>query len=369
MVARAPAHAGAPVPLWCDHLLEPQLMDWVDLCLGGHSALDQHRLRFRNETDVDRFLRTCGAEPASSFDRDRLAHLHRESLRYLQRQLGYRCPEDVASPRRVRDLFLIASEESGFPRRRTMACVLLKVMHLIDHIEARVLRARTPITEAELAGSVLRGLVRASHQAREAGAPIAVHEGGRKQRDALLTKLLLRRDAAALIPDRVRFRVITESRDQIVPVLAWLLRYHLPFNQILARESVNNLVDLRDWLSRHAGLGELVDALQLPPADEGVVARRINDHSSPSFGVVNFVLELPVRIDLIPRFEAHSFVPSSGRVVYVTTELQLLDEQTHQLNELGDSAHEAYKARQLQAVDRRLREGTLERARVVDDVV
>lgn len=353
-VRREPS--GAP---WREHALSLQHLDAVNLCLGGHSALDLHRLHFTEESEVVRFLRASLADPTDPFDRERLLHLHRSALDHLRRQFDDRLPPEIAEPERVEDLFLLASQDSGYPRKSLTACAVLKVMHLIDHLEARTLGQQLVVDEAELARAVLDRLAGGARRAAIAGAPIVVAEGGRKDRDAELTKLLLRRDTASPIADRVRYRVITETVDDVVPVLAWMIRDHVPFNQVLARESVNSLISLRKWLGARSGLRDLLSSLQLPPADGAVEGRQINRFSGPDFHIVNFVIEAPVRADRLASQVAQTFDPSLGRILYVPTELQLVDRDTHARNGQGPSAHEHYKARQLDAASRRLRRGAV----------
>jgi len=359
VVANVPLRRETSGSPWREHALDLQHLDAVNLCLGGHSALDLYRLRFPGRADVRRFFRASLADPADPFDRERLIHLHQEALDHLHRQFGDRLPAAVTAPDRVEDLLLLASGDGEYPRRRLTACAVLKVMHLIDHLEARTLGQRLALDEGELARAVLGRLDSGVHRARRAGAPIVAAEGGRKDRDAELTKLLLRRDAASSIADRVRFRVITETRDDIVPVLAWMLRDHVPFNQVLARESVNSLVSLREWLDARSGLRDLLDSLQLPPADDAVEGRQVNRFSGPDFLIVNFVVEAPVRADRLASQVTGTFDPALGRIVYVPTELQLVDRATHARNDEGPRAHVHYKARQLDAASRRLRRGAV----------
>jgi uncharacterized protein (TIGR04552 family) len=359
VVANVPVRRGTPASRWRDHAQNWQHLDAVNLCLGGHSALDLYRLRFTDPSQVQRFLRSSLADADDPFDQARLAHLHGAALGYLRRQFGHRLPEDIAAPERIEDLFLAASEDSSFPRRRMMACALLKVMHLVDHLEARDLGSQLSITDRELAEPVLEGLIEGATRAQHAGAPIVSAEGGRKSRDAELTKLLLRKDSASPIFDRVRFRMVTETPDDIVPVLAWMLRDHVPFNQILARESVNNLASLREWLDGSSGPRDLVAQLQLPPADDDVSARAINSFSATGFQIVNFVIEAPVRADRLASQAGRTFDPAVGRILYVPAELQLVDYVTSLRNNEGECAHNRYKDRQRESADRRLRWGAV----------
>ena len=82
-------------------------------------------------------------------------------------------------------------------------------------------------------------------QLRAAGAPLAEWEWSRKPRDSQITKLLAKRSTlAANIYDKLRFRLIVPTPDDLVPMLATLTRQLIPFNYVVPGECVNQLVDL-----------------------------------------------------------------------------------------------------------------------------
>ena len=81
-----------------------------------------------------------------------------------------------------------------------------------------------------------------------------------------------------------------------------------------------------------------------------------NEFSGRDYRVLNFVVDLPVRIDdLIPPLDP--MADELGRVVFSLVEFQVMDQATAKQNEEGDSSHERYKRRQLQRVLRRLSRG------------
>ena len=74
--------------------------------------------------------------------------------------------------------------------------------------------------------------------------------------------------------------------------------------------------------------------------------------SGPEYRIVNFVADLPLRIErLMPRAEMPADI---SHVVFVLTEFQIADKATAIRNESGASSHEAYKARQHERVRMRL---------------
>src|SRR6185437_4031872 len=103
-----------------------------------------------------------------------------------------------------------------------------------------------------------------------------------------ITKLLAKRSTiAASMYDKLRFRLIVPSFGDLVPVLATLTRQLVPFNYIVPGESVNQLIDLKSVLE----------------ADHGMPSSApLNEFSGPEYRIVNFVADLPLRIDrLVPR--------------------------------------------------------------------
>ena len=339
--------------------LTPQTVEAVRRALDGASHLDAYRLQFDSIDEIRRFLRVNLADLDDSFDQARFRHLHAEAMGYVRRHFGYRIPAAVEYLDRPEGLFLAASGDHP-TKTQMMACVLLKLMHVINHLDAHSLMHETAIGENELEREVERRLMRAARDMAEVGVPLVSFTGNRKNRDALITKLVVKRDTtAADVLDRVRFRLVTPEREDIVPAMAYLLRHVLPFNHTLARASVNNLVDLDRWLDEREGLRQL--ALELPGPQDGRsnLARLVNEFSSDDYRIVNFVVEVPLRLDLFASQTDRSFTPDLGRITYVQAEIQVVDLATSHANELGDNAHDKYKHRQRTAAEQRLKWGLL----------
>lgn len=357
MVTYVPLSPVLPRETWRPDELLPQYLEAVRLCLdGAHSPLDWYRLSFTDAPTVRRFLDVNRTDPDDPFDRARFDYLLAEAVAYVRRHFGYRFPPEVVRPRQPEDLFLLASGDRP-SKTQVLACVVLKLMHVINHLEARSLLHETAVSERELERQVEHRLMGAARAMMAEGVPITTFYGNRKSRDATITKLLVKRDVtAADILDRVRFRVVTASEEDIVHVLAHLLRHVLPFNHVLARESVNNLVDLDRWIARQPGLRHLATAL-LPTT--ALLDRKVNEFSAGGYRSVNFVVDVPVRLDELDSQADRSLAPEQGRIVYVQVELQVLDQATEQRNEQGESSHEQYKERQHAAAETRLKWGLL----------
>ncbi len=333
-------------------------LEALRLVLRGGSVIDWRRLDFRESPEVDRFLRLSLFEPDDSRDERRLRSILSQAVDYLRTAFGYRVAEPVARPADVRDLFLLASGVAEPKRYRRIACVVLKVMHVIHHLEARELLFRTAIREADLAERVHRRVMAVADRMREDGLPVVEFGGSTKTRGSLVTKLLAKRETvAAQIFDRVRYRIVAEKRDQIPSVVWYLMQTLFPFNFAVPGQTQNSLVRFADLLAEHPRGAAIAADLQLPlEAEKRDPAAPRNEFSGARYRVLNFVVDLPVRIDdLLPPLDPMS--DELGRIVFSMVELQVMDAATARTNELGDASHEKYKRRQLKRVLRRLSRG------------
>ena len=333
-------------------------LEEIRLILRGTSVIDWRRLHFRDASEVDAFLRLNLFELDDPRDARRLHAILEQAVEYLRSAFGYRVAAAVAQPSDLRELFLLASGAIEPRKYRRIACVVLKCMHVVHHLEARELLFRTPIREADLAERVDRRIMREARRMKQLGLPVVEFVGNVKTRSSLVTKLLAKRESvAAQIFDRVRYRIVTEEREQIAPVVYHLTQHLFPFNYAVPGQTQNSLVRFADLLGSHPQGAALSAQLQLPPdLERRDPATPRNEFSGKDFKVLNFVVDVPVRIDdLLPLLDP--MADELGRIVFSLVEFQVLDRETARRNEDGDSSHERYKRRQLKRVLRRLSRG------------
>jgi uncharacterized protein (TIGR04552 family) len=335
-------------------------LEAVRLLLRGGSVIDWHRLDLRDHDEVDRFLRVNELDPGRERDVQRLEQLRAEAVDYLVRTFGFRIPDDVAAKMAARDLFLIASKRS---KRQIYACVVLKVMHIIHHLAGRELLFRLPISDDEIFHLVEHKVVRIVEEIRGAGHPIVEFEWSRKPRDSLVTKLLAKRSTlAASVYDKLRFRLVTREAVDLLPVLIELTHRLIPFNYVVPGESLNDIVTFRKAVEESPALSQLADKLQqdigIEEREEGPrTEEQANEFSGPGYRIVNFVADLPVRVDdFVCRVSDPGFA-EYGPIVFVLTEFQVVDSRTARNNETGENSHEKYKERQHTRVKQRLLRG------------
>ena len=337
--------------------MDPADLEVLRLILRGGSVIDWRRLHFRDAADVDHFLGQNLCHLDDPRDERRLRAILGQAVEYLRRAFGYRVAEAVANPADLRELFLLASGAGGPRKYRRIACVVLKCMHVVHHLEARELLFRTPLREADLAERVDRRVMAEARRMQHLGLPVVEFVGNLKGRGSLITKLLAKRETvAAQIFDRVRYRVVTERLDQIPSILHHLFRTLFPLNYVVPGQTVNTLLRFRELLGRHPGADQLVPELQAPLDLESGEHRHRNEFTAPGYRVLNFVVDLPVRVDeLLPP--DGPLAEDLGRTVFSLVEFQMVDAATARSNEEGESSHERYKRRQAKNVLRRLSRG------------
>ena len=327
------------------------------LILRGGSVIDWRRLDFQQPEEVDRFLALNLLDLADPRDEARLRAILAQAVEYLRGAFGYRVAAPVAEPYDLRELFLLASGAVEPRKYRRIACVVLKCMHVVHHVEARELLFRTPIPEAAISEMVDRRVMAEAKRMAHLGFPVVEFSGSVKTRSSLITKLLSKRESvAAQVFDRVRYRIVTARPDQVAPVVCHLASTLFPFNYVVPGQTQNSLLKFRQIVGLHPRADELVAQLQAPLELEAGDTAPFNEFSAEGYKVLNFVVDLPVRIDGFLKAPAS---PSEdlGRVVFSLVEFQVLDAATARANETGEASHERYKKRQVKQVLRRLSRG------------
>ena len=83
-------------------------------------------------------------------DKRRVKSVFISSVTYLEEHLGLRFPKELTEKEDIREIFVLASTKRSFSRYQILACVILKLMHVIYHLEVAELRFQVPLSEAAL---------------------------------------------------------------------------------------------------------------------------------------------------------------------------------------------------------------------------
>jgi uncharacterized protein (TIGR04552 family) len=313
------------------------------LMVTGESVVDLPRLWFMSRPAVEDFVRLCGLNLASAADGARLREMRQRAVAFLCDTHSQRLPAEVLNCDDVGELLLMASQARG--RLRRSACMVLKVMHIIHHLTGREQLLAMPMAESELYSRISAKTESVVARMRGAGIGVVEFAGGQKPRDSLITKLLAKRSTlASQIFDRVRFRLIVETRDDLVRALLYLAHHLCPFNYVIPEQSHNAIVTAAD----------VARVLDLPLTFVrpfwGTLAAphgSPNEFSGRTYRCVNFAADIPLRIEDVAPVTAPA-------VLFVQTELQLMDAASAASNERGENNHQRYKRRQVQRVRQRL---------------
>lgn len=342
-------------------------LEILRLLLRGSSAIDWRRAAFDSREQVDAFLKLHLISHEDPADRALSHRILKEAVDYLRSTFHYRVADAVAEPYEIQDLFLFASgHHPRFPRRyQKIACIVLKVMHVIHHMEGRELLFRTPIADSALARIVDERVMACAAEMTRNKFPIVEFSGSVKTQHSIITKLLAKRDTvAAQVYDNVRYRIVTRERGDVLPVLEYLSRTLFPFNLVVPSQTENTLIDFQEVVEQTPALHQFVPRLHLPLRHEARERRQEgggNPFSANNYRVLNFVVDLPLRIDnYLPPDDSRLGRP---RIVFSWVEFQIMDVATAVENERGESSHESYKQRQRDKVLKRLSRGLVVPAR------
>lgn len=322
--------------------------------LTGESVVEMSQLWFRTREGVNDFLRLHQFDPDASSDVNALWALHHEAIDYLEEVQEISIPKEVAEPKEIQDIFLLAA--NGASRVRRAACMTLKVLHTLHHLCGRELLFNTATSESMLFNRLNTRMLEVADGMRAAGIRMEEFSAGQKSRNSMVTKLLSKRSIlAAHIFDKMRFRIVLENRDDLVRALMYLTSHVVPFNYVVPGQSQNGLVGLEDILrvcpAELGGSREEIEQfwskVKIARSRENTPATPPNEFSGSSYRCVNFVVDIPMRIDDIADHDGPA-------IIAVQAEIQVMDAEAAKSNEEGENAHHLYKARQRERVRRRL---------------
>lgn len=317
--------------------------------------LDWRRLHVKSLDECDAILYASGFDLEDEKDALRLREIRLSAIDYLVRNFGFTFSQEIFNAESPSNLMLLAAGGDALLRRQ--ACMLLKVMHVIHHVDARELKSRLNISDRGLCHLVEEKAAQVIQEMRRQGYPIIDFQSSRKTRDSIITKLLSKRKGnRALIYDMIRFRIVTATIEEIVPVVAYLSQHLFPLHNTVPGESHNSIFDFKDFIHRHPRMARMIPEFQADLMYENEM-RQSNPVTSSTFKTANFIVDLPIRLDnrqlelWAPGIELHS------RVVHVLAEFQIVDQVSHIRNEQGDASNDRYKARRTASVKDRLLRG------------
>lgn len=359
--------------------LTPQEASIARHVLTGASIVDSLWLHIDSHETIDQFLKINGFDWSSKTDQDRLQSIHSESLGYVESFLQRPLHGTLRKPKDLREIFLVAADDKDsepmsfeeFPPASdlavtTQACLLLKVMNIIQHIDGHELLYACHASRRELAQRVDDKIGRELSRLKGSGFPIVFFEGSRKPKESLITKLLCKRGTiASRINDRLRYQIITKEKSDIVSLLVKLFGTVLPFNYLLPGATTNKLLDpsllmTSPELVSHKAR-DMAHAIARSVSHLLPHSREEMDFTGESYQNLKFVVDVPVQLSPQSTRLDEALTQDLGKIVYSLVEITMVDEATHKTNQQGDNAHDLYKKRQKAGAMERMTGGKFEK--------
>src|SRR5688572_32729315 len=242
-----------------------QDIDAVRLILQGDSVIDWHRLNLTDREQAAEFIRNHELDPDDERDVEYITALKEQAIGYLRRNFSLAFPKPVQNAG-AEELVMMAS---GTGHRQQAACTVLKAMQIINHTNGRELLFRLPVSDRDLFHLVEEKVYRVVGTMLSEGFPITEFVGGRKNLDSTYTKLLSKPEAtASALYDKLRFRIVTRTRDDILPVVLYLTDRLFPFNFIVPQQSTNTIFHFRSYCEKIPHLAGMVPEFQGTIDDE-----------------------------------------------------------------------------------------------------
>ena len=392
---------GLPAALDVDHAEGRQHDDffkWETLqsFMDGVSPIDLSYFPIASQSEAESFLLDYGIDLQ---DEEDLAEAHSvlgEAIEYLHRVLcPAPSPEDVAlnlppemtDIKTLPELLLVASSEDPL---QPWACAVLRVMHTINHANHAVRSPYYSYIKQQILGRYHQHVNRDEsgqfHLGKDSEAIPLVDFSFReeKSRESLILKLLHKPDnVAQSVYDRIGLKLVVDKPLDALLVLRYFRRHNLAnFANITPGRSRNTLISLNqfrkawgelrdDGLSLEAAVRELRKEEFSSQEPQGPTPA--NPHSAPGFRSIQFTCRQLIRLRN-PIYHALKEIaeqpghptPQLGLIelakvsqekvlrFYFPYEIQIIDRESFELSQTGETSHAAYRMRQLRSARRRV---------------
>ncbi len=330
----------------------------VRLVLRGGAAIDWRRLNISSVDECNAILRANEIYSDDPGDVARMADIRQRAIDYLERNFEFTFAPEIVNVDRMSDLMLLAAGQDRY--LRPQSCMVLKLMHIIHHVDALELRSKLAVSDQELYRLVEEKAMRVARDMKELGFPIIEFISSQKSHDSLITKFIGQRQAIrARVFDMIRFRIVTKTIKDIIPMVAYLSQHLFPFNYTVPGESRNTVFDFPDFVRHNPSISRLIPNFQIKLEFEDEMRPLADANTSNAFRTIKFVVDLPIRVD---EQRLQSWAPGgkvSPGIIYILSEFQIVDQANHINNQRGNASHEKYVARRLAKARKRLVRGRM----------
>lgn len=349
----------------------------LSVVAGGQSALDQPRLNIHNLYEADFFLKSYGFDFSNEKDKMKLWYFHRRALVLLTDKLKFaenEIPEQVRLVEKLEDIrnLLIWASEAEESRLQRWSCALLRCIHVFIHSESDLFESYAEEIQRQILFTFEQSVVQKDklylRSFKKEGHPQIELNSFQtkpfKTSSSSVIKLLAKPDAVAMkIFDKVGVRFVTNSIFDSFQVIRFLVEENLmSYAHIMPDQSSNNLypvaefIRVCDKLNEKHGIekhlsSEKIDRLLLAHLNSQNkmgflnLFRKSNPYSAGDFKYIKFISRKLIRVESSSGKEFSFFYPF---------EVQIINKDTFQKMQDGESEHAAYKNRQIEAARKRI---------------
>ncbi len=343
----------------------------MNVMVGGLPILSASRLNIQTLEEAQSFLLSYGYDYDDMNDQRLLFQIHNRAVTYVRAHLllpSEEIPPEVGDPALLTDLrqlLLMASSQGPRNSLQIYACALLKVMHVICHLNNDLFYYFSNEIQNQIFRPYLDHIVEEGDSVRLGNTPgssFALHRFELKpfkDSDSAITKLIAKPSATSFgVLDKIGVRFITKTLYDSFRVMQYLMdRGVINFAHIVSGQSKNNLYPanlffelMEDLKSRKGGVSssshlneEMKNRLR-EQMDRAQFVEKENQFTDQSYRFFKFIVRHRIQV----RHQDRSFS------FFYPNEVQILDQETHQANESGPASHVAYKKRQIEMARRRL---------------
>ncbi|MCX7959724.1 MAG: TIGR04552 family protein, partial [Deltaproteobacteria bacterium] len=238
------------------------VIDAIGLILNGNSVIDFTRLNFRSDSEIDNFLRLNNFILTEPRAYRRIHHIYNDAITYLS-SMDVEIPQEFRELSDIRDLFRYASYLKGSKTFSKVSCSILKVMHILHHLESRELMYRTSISIENLFSACEEKVSKAISELNRSGVSIYHYSTCRENIFDRITKLTARKEIiAAQMFEKASFNIVTEKKEDVISVLKYLITNVFPFNYVVPGYSSSNYIDLLTELKSSEEYSKKTDLYQ-----------------------------------------------------------------------------------------------------------
>ena len=336
--------------------------DVFSTLLAGLSAIDVPKLSIQNLEEAHHFLAQYGYDIHSEDDVEDMWRLHARAKKFLETKLlesEEKIPKILAHKSELKDvgyLLIYASSEPKPNSLQQWSCALLRIMHILVHLENDLFRYYYKDIQSQIINPFLQYIEETpegapmlkSSRTGQAIELVKFTPKSFKSVNSSIIKLLVKPEAVAFqILDKVGIRIITKSLFDVFRVLRFFMEESLvSFPHLIPDQSNNTVFPLNVFLSVMEDLKghelyseEEVDRLlneRLVASNSiAIYKKKHNKFSSKDYKFIKFI--------------GRKLIHTENRKIkfFYPFEVQIMDQKTYDNNE-SFADHAAYKERQRQ---------------------